>query len=378
MEKEVIIFTDTVKKIRAFFKNETVLCISAILAIISMIIVPPYAGYADYIDFSVIIMLFCLMAVIAGFTETGIFKVISDKMLSTTDNSRKISLILVNLCFFTAMLVTNDVALITFVPLTISIFRKLQPKQLILIIVAETAAANLGSMLTPIGNPQNLYLYSHYNIPIGEFIMIMLPLAVVSLLLVNAMCIAVKPSKISVEGSSEKTIISKKSLIVLSIVFVICLLTVLHVVNNIVCLAAVIAGIALIDIKILKKVDYYLLGTFMCFFIFVGNIGSIQAVRDAVSGFLEGRELIAALLLSQIISNLPSAMMLSDFTDNAKAILRGVDIGGLGTLIASLASLISFKFYSRTPDAKNFTYLVMFTVVSIVFLAILIPVAMLF
>ena len=113
----------------------------------------------------------------------------------------------------------------------------------------------------------------------------------------------------------------------------------------------------------------------MCFFIFVGNIGSIQAVRDAVSGFLEGRELIAALLLSQIISNLPSAMMLSDFTDNAKAILRGVDIGGLGTLIASLASLISFKFYSRTPDAKNFTYLVMFTVVSIVFLAILIPAA---
>lgn len=362
-------------KIVRFLKNEVVLCVSFVLAVISMFIIPPNVGYLKYVDYSVIAILFCLMVTIQGLNKLGVFEVISQKLTSHFSSTRSLSAVLVLLCFFMAMLITNDVALLTFVPLTLMLFKG-RDKVLIRCIVLETAAANLGSMVTPIGNPQNLYIYSAYEMAITDFFKTMLPISTISLTLILLSLFLIPSQKIEKQSGKAKFSLSRNLFVYIAI-FILCICTVAKFVDYRICLAITLLAAVIFDIKVLAKPDYSLLATFVCFFIFVGNISNIPAVSTAIGSILSGKELIIGALLSQVISNVPCALMLSGFTDNAKQLLLGVNIGGMGTLIASLASLISFKLYAVSENAKKGRYFAEFTIYNFAFLIILMVTAFL-
>lgn len=366
------------EKLKVFLKKEPVLSIAAVLAIVSAFLVPPSAGYIAYMDFRVLALLFCLMAVVAGFIKAGLFDWISQKLLSKTDGVKAVSIILMNLCFFSAMLVTNDVALLTFVPLTLAILGALPASELIFVLVMETIAANLGSMATPVGNPQNLYLYSRYAVSLPEFFATLAPLTVLSWVLIMAVMLLRKGSAQKLVYDKESPELSGKMMLFLAVLFLLCIATVVHLVPYQLTLAVVAAAFLLTDKSILGKVDYTLLLTFVCFFIFVGNMGELSAVRGLVSSLLEGREMLVSALISQVISNVPAALMLSGFTENGSALLIGTNLGGLGTLWASLASLITFKLYSRHEGASAGKFLLQFSLWNFAFLAVLLAICMVF
>lgn len=358
------------EKIKVFLKSETVLVISTIAVIVTMFFVPPSTNYLSYIDFRVLTLLFCLMAVVSGFQKIGVFAVLSQKFISGAKNTRGLCLVLVLLCYFSSMLITNDVALLTFVPFTILVLGLTgQTSNLIPLIVLQTVAANLGSMLTPVGNPQNLYLYSFYNINIVDFFKITLPISAVSLVLIIATTLLQKGNNINVEFKKNITITSKKELVIYITLFLLCLTTVFHLIHYLVTLVVVCATIFIADKKLFKAIDFGLLATFVCFFIFVGSISDIDSARSTIAKLIQGRELFSVIVLSQVISNVPAAVLLSSFTNDSKALLIGSNIGGLGTIIASLASLISFKLYVKTENAKPLYYLFVFTIVNVTFLA---------
>ncbi len=355
-----------------FIKKEPVLTIASVAAIVSCFFVKPGKEYLSYIDLPVIILLFCLMLVVAGLMKANLFGVISSKILKTSDNSRTITMMLVNITFLSAMLITNDVALITLVPLTAGLMSQNNRSQLIAAVVMETVAANLGSMMTPFGNPQNLYLYRFYNMDAGHFLRVVLPYGILSLIMLNIFtCVLIKKKTLTCVDARPETIEDKRLLAVYSVMFIVCVLTVLKVINAYICFAIVICACFITGWKLLKKVDYFLLLTFCAFFVFVGNMSNIDIVRNTVSGLIQGREFLSGILASQIISNVPAAIMLSGFTEGADKLLLGVDVGGLGTLVASLASLISYKQYSVSEGADMKKYMVVFTVVNILFLAVL-------
>lgn len=367
-------------QIISFIKKESVLCIALLLAIISSFIVPLDAEYINYIDFRVLVLLFTLMTVMSGLQSLGIFEKLSYALLKYVKSTRGLTILMVSLCFFLSMLITNDVALITFVPFTLLIFDKVDnEKTLISTIVLETIAANLGSMLTPVGNPQNLYLYGLSGLSLMDFILYMLPVTLVSFALLVICSLLFRNEPLSLSGSEHETGDKKPVLTAYYfILFALCLLTVAYIIPYPVLLVVSIPVLLLFDRHTLKKVDYCLLLTFVGFFIFIGNLERIPAVADVISSLVDGRELIVAFLASQVISNVPAAILLSGFTENYGQLLLGVNIGGLGTLIASLASLISFKYFAnyvpKLPKELGITkgkYLIHFTVMNLLFAFIL-------
>ncbi len=355
-------------KIKEFIKSEIVLIISFALAIISAFLVPPSVKYFSYIDFRTLGLLFCLMTVMAGLNKLGIFKFVAEKMLNKVKSIFGLSLILCLLCFFSSMIITNDVALITFVPFTITAL-KISEKtdKLIWIVTVETIAANLGSMLTPIGNPQNLYLFSAFNMSIGDFLSTILPYAVLSLILVVASCFISGKGKIETESSQNKADFSKIHILIYAALFVLALLTVFRIIPFEISVIITIIVMLIFDRNVLSKVDYSLLFTFVFLFIFIGNLGEIKIINDFLKSIVNGNEVLVGIASSQVFSNVPAAILLSKFTENASALLIGVNLGGLGTLIASMASLISFKFVAKENVNKG-KYLIIFSLANIVFL----------
>ncbi len=355
-----------------FLKNDTVLVTAFFAAVCTMIAVPPNLQYFSYIDYRVLALLFSLMSVVNGLEMEGFFDVLSEALLKRVHNTRELVLSLVLLCFFSSMWITNDVSLLTFVPLAIMILKKVRGEQyLIFTIVMQTIGANLGSMLTPVGNPQNLYLYSRYPINPGEFFKITVPVVAVSLGLLILACGFVKKEKVEVSMGEGRKIRDRRNTAVFGVLFLLCLLCVLHIVDYRLMAAIILVSLFAVNKRLILTVDYGLLFTFVCFFVIVGNIGEIEAVKNVIGMFMEGREIPFALVLSQIISNVPAAVLLSAFTENYRALIVGTNIGGLGTLIASLASLISFKFYKRTEAADGKKYVLWFTVCNVIFLIVL-------
>ena len=363
------------QKLKEFFKSETVLCIATILAFLSMFVVPIDAGYLEYIDVKTLALLFSLMVVMAGLQKQGVFTALASTLLPNAKHTGQLRLILVFLCFFTSMLITNDVALITFVPFTMIVYTMADKKDDILyVVVLQTIAANLGSMLTPLGNPQNLYLYSISGMDIGTFIMTMLPLTIASGILLIICCLFTKKDVLHAELKKTAICTSKKEKMLCAfyaVLFVISLLTVLRIVPYQVTFAIALLGGFVTDRSVLKKVDYSLLVTFISFFIFIGNMGRIEGVRVFLSNILGGREVLIGFLSSQAISNVPAAVLLSGFTENYSELLKGVNIGGLGTLIASMASLISYKLYVKEMPEKKGQYTKVFSLLNIAFAVIL-------
>ena len=358
-----------------FIKKETVLFAALVLAAVSCFFVPPDSHYIGYIDFRTLAILFCLMAVMAGLRKIGVFDTLARRLLERVKSFKAVVFILWVLCFVFSMFITNDVALITFVPLTIVILRmlgeKVRDKWLIPIVTMQTIAANLGSMLTPIGNPQNLYLYGKANMDIGDFLLIMLPYSVLafSLLAVwNVILCRKEKSAPTVDFGERKPLSDKKKLIGYIALFVVCLLTVAHIVPYYATLALTALYLLIFDRAVFKKVDYSLLFTFVGFFVFVGNMGRIDVFRDFIESVISGNEIAAAVVSSQVISNVPAALLLSGFTENLRALIIGTNIGGLGTLIASMASLISYKYVCGENKSVKLKYLGFFTAANIVFL----------
>ena len=343
-------------------KKQPVLAISAFCAFLSACFVPPSPAYLSYIDWDVLMLLFSLMAVFAGLSKSGLFQGLARRLLAGERNFRGLSLILVLLPFFFSMLVTNDVALIAFVPFTVLILSLAgQNHCLIYIIVLQTVGANLGSMLTPSGNPQNLYLYSFYQIPAGDFFAVTLPVVLLSLLTLAAAALFVPRTRVQVclDGVSGEQ--SKKGLLFYGLLFLLCLGGVFRWVPVWAVFLICLAFLLCYDRILLRNVDLGLLATFVCFFIFAGNLGNIPAVRNVLAAWMERNACLTAAAASQVMSNVPAAIVLSAFTDNWRALLLGVDIGGLGTPIASLASLIAFQFYLKTPNARALRFLLVFT-----------------
>lgn len=364
-----------IRKIVNFAKKETVLFAAVLLAFGSMVCVPPDMQYLSYIDYRVLALLFCLMTVMEGFKSTGFFAAVAGKLLEKVKTFRQLYLVLVFLCFFTSMWITNDVALLTFVPFTVLVLRMTGLEQeMIPVIVLQTIAANLGSMTTPVGNPQNLYLYSISGMGIGAFLQIMGPLTLISAGLIFLICLIHKDFPIR-QGMLGKEIVGVRKAgenQVLAVLFFISLLSVFRILSWQLLLLIVL--VSCIGIKAFCKekylpleADFGLLLTFVAFFIFIGNMGRICAVREVLSQVLNGRELLISFLCSQMISNVPAAILLSGFTQEYRGLLQGVNIGGLGTLIASLASLISYKFFAaeseQTPAAgTRGRYMLTFTI----------------
>lgn len=381
-------------KVKELFQKETVCCIAFLLAVISMCFVVPSKNYISYIDFRVLALLFCLMAVVRGFSSIGVFTRLGTMLLTHVHSLRMLSALFIFLCFFFSMLITNDVALITFVPFTILVLSMAEQKKfLIPVIVLETIAANLGSMLTPLGNPQNLYLYTISGLSIGAFVRIMLPYSFVSAILLLIFILFLPKDTVSTAtaantANSTNTVTASNTSNVICeavkarknprilftaylILFLLCLLTVLHILPYQIMFLLVLTGFLLLDYRVLKDVDYFLLLTFLCFFIFIGNMKQISLVHELISKLLVHHEVLMGIGASQIISNVPAAILLSGFTDDYSALLIGVNLGGLGTLIASLASLISFKFYTHSNGSDTRRFLGIFTLYNVIFLGVL-------
>ena len=366
------------KRFAAFFKKEPVLLISALCAAVSMCFVPPNGGYRDYIDWKVLGTLFCLMAVVVLFRRCRVFDVLAQKLLDRCGGMRLLRFLLVMLPFFTSMFITNDVALITFVPFAVSVLTLVgRQEELIWLVVLQTVAANLGSMATPVGNPQSLFLYHHYVLSLGEYFAALLPLVAVSFLALAAAALGRKNAPVAVSFDRPAKLERPALLAVAAVLFLLCMLSVLHLLDWRLVLVLVAAALLLFDRAALKQVDYGLLLTFVCFFLFSGNLGAIPGVRAALAGLLKQNALLTSVLASQVVSNVPAAVLLAGFTDQARALLIGTNVGGLGTLIASLASLISFQAYLRTPGAKPLRYLAVFTACNAVGLALLLATAVL-
>ncbi len=363
------------KRIIAFVKKETVLSIACMLALISVFFVPPDSGYVDYVDFRTLGLLFCLMTVMAGLQGIGVFQKLAQGMLSKVHSMRQLVPILILLCFFSSMLMTNDVALITFVPFTFIVLdltgEGAKRRHMIPVVVMQTVAANLGSMLTPIGNPQNLYLYGKSAMPLADFLLLMLPYTLLSgvlLLLWSLWYTRRETASLTVRFTEKSQITNRRSLIVYLLLFALSLLTVARVVHYLATLVILLAAVLIIDRRVLRQVDYSLLLTFVGFFVFIGNMGRIPAFRSFLEQMIAGHETLTAIAASQIISNVPAALLLSGFTENYSALVVGTNLGGLGTLIASMASLISFKYIVKEDGSARGRYLLHFTVVNIAFL----------
>ena len=350
---------------KAFIKKEAVLCIAFLCAVISMLLVPPDVGYASYVDYRVLALLFCLMLVVAGLQDCGLFDLLARRLLAGEKRFRFLAMALVLLPFFSSMLITNDVALLTFVPFAVLVLELTgRQAQLPYVVTLQTVAANLGSMAMPVGNPQNLFLCSKFSIPMGGFFAAVLPLTAVSLVGLVLAAGATSGDIIRVDFQDAGGIGKPGQLKLMLLLFALCLLSVFHVLPWPALLAVVIVAAALFARHLFPRVDYALLCTFVCFFVFAGNLARVPAVEALLSRLLLGRELLAGALVSQVISNVPAALLLSGFTENGRELLLGVNIGGLGTPIASLASLISLKLYSHSEHSHSGKYLGLFSLVN--------------
>lgn len=361
------------KNIISFLKKEIVLTISGILAVISCFFVLPDSQYMGYIDFHTILILFCLMAVMEGLKDIGLFQRIGESLLKKFHSERGIAIVLVFLCFISSMFITNDVALITFVPLALLIMTMAKMEAaLCMIITLMTIAANLGSMLTPIGNPQNLYLYSTSGMSLISFLGLMLPYTLIAAaLLLISIFTKHRSKEINFKLPKRRNEISKKRIAYYLILFILCLFAVAKIMPIAGLFVIVFVAVFIDKRGLLKKIDYSLLATFIFFFIFIGNMGRLEFFRNFLTFILEGNEMLVAILSSQVISNVPAALLLSGFTDKWTALIVGTNLGGLGTLIASMASLISYKQLAANYSEKKGEYMMMFTVWNIIFLVVL-------
>lgn len=364
-------FNLVTSKIWAFVKQNIVMLIALLAAIVTSCIVPPDKEYIGYFDFKTLTCLFCVLAVVCALKNIKFFYILALKIVQVFKNARISVLALVYITFIGSMLIANDMALLTFLPLGYLVLTTTgKRKYMAVTFILQNIAANLGGMLTPFGNPQNLYLYTKFEIPTLEFMSIMAPPFLLSILLITLCCIIfVKPEPLELQKEGVK--LDPKRTVLYLILFALSIIIVFRVIPYWIGLIIIPVVLLIVDRKALLMVDYSLLLTFVFFFIFAGNMARIDAVRNVFSGLLEKNTLLVSVLSCQIISNVPSAILLSQFTGNYRDLLVGVNIGGVGTLISSLASLITFREYVKLNPGKGKFYVLVFSLFNFAFLFIL-------
>lgn len=344
------------------------MCIAALLAVLTSFLVPPDKAYLDYFDLRTLTCLFLTLLVICALKGIRFFGIVAHRIVVTTGNLRILALALVYITFIGSMLIANDMALITFLPLgyfALSVTKN--EDKMAYIFILQNISANLGGMLTPFGNPQNLYLYSHFAIPTGEFVKIMFPPFMLAIAMLTAACFFLPRTKLEIRDDAGQTLNKKRTVLYLTL-FAFSLLIVFRVVPYWIGLILIPVIMIFADHKAFCDVDYGLLATFALFFVFSGNMARIPAVQDFAETLLQKNTLLVSIGSCQCISNVPSAILLSQFSDNYKELLLGVNIGGTGTLISSLASLITFSHYRTLHPGNTKKYLVLFTVMNLIFL----------
>lgn len=359
------------KTVKLFIKQNTVTCIAFLAAVFTCIIVPPDKNYLGYFDCKTLSCLFCVLAVVCALKNVNFFYMLARKIVQLFKNARMSVLALVYITFIGSMLIANDMALMTFLPLGYLVVKKTgKEKYMAFLFVMQNIAANLGGMLTPFGNPQNLYLYTKFQIPNLEFMKIMAPPFVIAVLLITICCIAfVKPEPLELDD--KQFVVEPVKTVIYLLLFALSIAIVFRGIPYWIGLIIIPIVLMIMDREALKMVDYGLLFTFVFFFIFSGNLARIEVIRNLFSALLEKSTLLISVLSCQFISNVPSAILLSQFTDNYPELLLGVNIGGVGTLIASLASLITFREYTTHNPEKTRHYIKVFTIFNMAFLIVL-------
>ena len=360
--------------LKNFIKREPVLFAAIILALAAVCIVRPAPELClQAIDFRTLAVLFSLMIVIKAFQSQNFLDFIAARLLRLCKSQRSLYFLMTYLVFFSSMFVTNDVALLTFVPISLLIFKRINLPALH-IVVLETLAANLGSCITPMGNPQNLYLFSYYGFSALDFFALTAKIALPSLFILAVIILFLTRKKNVFAGNVLQTQSAQLKLDFRTFFyiadFILCLLAVFHVVNYLIMLGVTVLVMLVCNWRLFKKVDYSLLLTFVGFFIFTKTLSTIPAFSDFIKSVLSTplKTYITGIAASQVISNVPAALLLSGFTEKGAMLLLAVNVGGLGTLIASMASVISFKLYS----AENHdNYFAVFTAYNVVLLFIL-------
>ena len=364
--------------IAGFVKKNVVMVVAMVAALITCFLVPPDKTYLDYFDVKTLTCLFCVLAVVCALKNIHFFYILAKKIVRIFKNARLSVLALVYITFIGSMLIANDMALLTFLPLGLYVLSSTgKGKYMAFTFIMQNIAANLGGMLTPFGNPQNLYLYTKFEIPNLEFMTIMLPPFVVAVALITVCCmIFVKPEPL--ELKEEKVSLPAVRAVIYMLLFVLAIAIVFRGIPYWIGLLIIPVVLLFMDREALKMVDYPLLFTFVFFFIFSGNMARIDAVKMLFSMLLEKSTLLFSVISCQVISNVPSAILLSQFTENYRDLLLGVNIGGVGTLIASLASLITVREYTKQNKGKTGYYILLFTAFNFGFLIILAAFVMVF
>lgn len=357
-------------KVISFIKKNIVLLVAVIAAAVTSFIVPPDSQYLTYFDPKTLTCLFCVLAVVCAFKNINFFYILAQKIVKQFKNIRMAILALVYITFIGSMLIANDMALLTFLPLGYFVLSTSnKQKYMAFTFIMQNIAANLGGMLTPFGNPQNLYLYTKYNIPTDEFMEIMVLPFIISILLITICCLFIK--KEPLEVNDIKTELNLKKTALYLFLFALAIAIVFRGIPYYIGLIIIPVVLLFVDRKALKAVDYPLLLTFVAFFIFAGNMARIEVVKTLFDFLLNKSTLLFSILSCQIISNVPSAILLSQFTNNYYDLLIGVNIGGVGTLIASLASLITFREYTKHNPKKLKYYIGLFSAFNFGFLIVI-------
>ncbi len=358
------------EQVQRFVRVHIVTIVSFFAAALSFCFSPAIKWW-QAIDWTTLNLLFCLMVVVAGMRECALFRTLAATLLKGQQRYRTLAHALVQLTFLLSMLITNDVALIALTPFAIYLLNKLNLRDRIPgLIILQTIAANLGSMATPVGNPQNLFLYTAYSVTPGDFFAAMLPITVAGAVLLAITTHCVKDAPLNTVAAPQLTPMPRK-IWAYGTLFALCLASVFRFVPGWITFVIVTLGALCCGGKAVRKVDYGLLLTFICFFIFSGNLAQIEGIRTFFAGLLEHHAQATAAVVSQFLSNVPAAILLEPFTADWKSLLWGADIGGFGTPIASLASLISFGFYLKEDDAKPLRYLWHFTILNVIFFVFL-------
>ena len=365
------------KRAFGFVKRNVVMCIALCAAVITAFIIPPDEKYIDYFDYKTLTCLFCVLAVVCALKNINFFFMLARKVVQLFRNARMAVLALVYITFIGSMMIANDMALLTFLPLGFLVLTTTKKeKYMAFTFIMQNIAANLGGMLTPFGNPQNLYLYSHFNIPTAEFVSIMAPPFLLSVTLITVCCLVFVKNE-PLELPDERIDFNRGRAVIYLLLFTLAIVIVFRFIPYWIGLIVIPPVLFVMDRKALKMVDYTLLFTFVFFFVFAGNMARIGAVQDLFRGLMENSTLLSSVLSCQCISNVPSAILLSQFTENYADLLVGVNIGGVGTLIASLASLITFREYRKHNPGKGGRYVLLFSAFNFAFLIILVAFMML-
>lgn len=358
------------KKVVSWCGKNAMLTVALSAAGLTALFVPPDREYLGYYDIKTLVCLFSVLAVVFALRDAELFSVLSQRLVRTFHTVRSVATAMVVITMFGSMLLTNDTALLTFLPLSWFVLRTTgQEKHGALLFVLQNCAANLCGMITPFGNPQNLYLFSFYNISIGEFLLIMLPPFLLSALLILACCLVFPKEELEIPETVSE--IDRRRAVEYILLFCLAVSMVLRVVPYGVGAAVITGCLLVLDRHALKSVDWGLLATFAAFFTFSGNLARMEEVRTLFSELLDHGTMLVAALTSQIISNVPAAILLSRFTADYKGLLVGVNIGGAGTLVASLASLITFREYTKYMPGQGGRFMALFTGISFGFLAVL-------